>query len=43
MIFVRIVFEEEMTNLADEQLRYETAEKLIEKTYQQIRTSYKER
>jgi hypothetical protein len=33
--------EQEMTSLADEQLRYETAEKLLEKTYAQLRTSMK--
>ncbi len=31
--------EAEMTSLADEQLRYEATEKLLEKTYQQLRTS----
>ena len=35
--------EEEMTRLADEQLRYETAAKLLEKTYQKIRLSIRER
>ena len=33
--------EQEMTSLADEQLRFETAEKLLEKTYQNIRVSFK--
>lgn len=33
--------EAEMTSLADEQIRYETTAKLLEKTYQQIRTSMK--
>jgi hypothetical protein len=33
--------EQEMTSLADEQLRYETTEKLLEKTYAQLRTSMK--
>ena len=31
--------EQEMTSLADEQLRYESAAKLLEKTYAQIRAS----
>lgn len=35
--------EAEMTSLADEQLRYETTAKLLEKTYQRIRLSVKER
>jgi flagellar hook-associated protein FlgK len=35
--------EEEMTRLADEQLRYEAAAKLLEKTYQKIRLSIRER
>jgi len=35
--------EEEMTRLADEQLRYETAAKLLEKTYAKIRLSIRER
>ena len=30
-----------MTSLADEQLRYEATEKLLEKTYAQLRTSIK--
>ena len=33
--------EAEMTSLADEQLRYETTEKLLEKTYAQLRTALK--
>jgi flagellar basal body rod protein FlgB len=33
--------EQEMTSLADEQLRYETTEKLLEKTYAQLRASMK--
>ena len=33
--------EQEMTSLADEQLRYETTEKLLEKTYAQLRSSMK--
>jgi hypothetical protein len=35
--------EREMTSLADEQLRYETTAKLLEKTYQKIRLSIRER
>jgi len=35
--------EEEMTRLADEQLRYETSAKLLEKTYANIRLSIRER
>ncbi len=35
--------EEEMTRLADEQLRYETAAKLLERTYAKIRLSIRER
>jgi flagellar basal body rod protein FlgB len=35
--------EEEMTSLADEQLRFEATAKLLEKTYTQIRTSMRER
>jgi flagellar basal body rod protein FlgB len=31
--------EGEMMSLADEQLRYETTAKLLEKTYAQLRTS----
>ncbi|MGH7620530.1 MAG: hypothetical protein ACREPM_25220 [Gemmatimonadaceae bacterium] len=33
--------EEEMTSLADEQVRYNATEKLLEKTYAQLRTSFK--
>ncbi|MEP6493426.1 MAG: hypothetical protein ABJF01_12155 [bacterium] len=33
--------EEEMTGLADEQVRYEATEKLLEKMYAQLRTSIK--
>jgi flagellar basal body rod protein FlgB len=33
--------EAEMTSLADEQIRYETTAKLLQQTYQQIRTSMK--
>ncbi len=35
--------EAEMTSLADEQLRYEATEKLLEKTYAQLRTSIKDK
>jgi hypothetical protein len=35
--------EAEMTSLADEQLRYETTAKLLEKTYQKIRLSLRDR
>ena len=35
--------EAEMVSLADEQLRYETTAKLLEKTYQKIRMSIKDR
>jgi flagellar basal body rod protein FlgB len=35
--------EAEMTSLADEQLRYDAATKLLEKTYQQIRVSMRDR
>lgn len=35
--------EEEMVALADEQLRFETAMSLLQKTYQQIRSSIRER
>ena len=35
--------EAEMTSLADEQLRYEATTKLLEKTYQQIRVSMRDR
>lgn len=35
--------EAEMTSLADEQLRYEATAKLLEKTYQQIRVSMRDR
>ena len=37
------VDEAEMTSLADEQLRYETTAKLLEKTYQKIRLSLRDR
>jgi hypothetical protein len=35
--------EAEMTSLADEQLRYEATSKLLEKTYQNIRLTIRER
>jgi hypothetical protein len=35
--------ESEMTSLADEQLRYEATEKLLEKTYAQLRTSIRDK
>jgi flagellar basal body rod protein FlgB len=35
--------EAEMASLADEQLRYEATAKLLQKTYQQIRTSIRDR
>jgi flagellar basal body rod protein FlgB len=35
--------EAEMTSLADEQLRYDAAAKLLEKTYLRIRSSLRER
>jgi flagellar basal body rod protein FlgB len=35
--------EEEMTSLADEQLRFEATAKLLQKTYEQIRTSFRDR
>jgi len=35
--------EAEMTNLADEQLRYEAGAKLLEKTYASLRLSIRER
>lgn len=35
--------ENEMTSLADEQVRYDATEKLLEKTYAQLRTSYKDK
>ena len=37
----QVDLEAEMTSLADEQLRYETTEKLLEKTYAQLRTALK--
>ncbi len=38
-----IDLETEMTNLANEQLRFDGAAKLLEKTYQRIRVSLRER
>lgn len=38
-----IDLESEMVSLADEQLHYEATAKLLEKTYQQIRTSLRDR
>jgi len=35
--------EAEMTSLADEQVRYDATEKLLEKAYAQLRTSYKDK
>ena len=35
--------EAEMVSLADEQLRYETTARLLQKAYQQIRTSLRDR
>ena len=35
--------EAEMVSLADEQLRYETTAKLLEKTYQKVRMSIRDR
>jgi flagellar basal body rod protein FlgB len=39
----QVNLEAEMTSLADEQLRYEATEKLLEKTYAQLRTSIREK
>jgi len=39
----QIDLEAEMTSLADEQLRYEATQKLLEKTYAQLRTSIREK
>ena len=36
----QVDLEAEMTSLADEQVRYEATEKLLEKTYAQLRTSH---
>lgn len=37
----QVDMEAEMTSLADEQLRFDTTEKLLEKTYAQLRTAIK--
>jgi flagellar basal body rod protein FlgB len=37
----QVNLEEEMTSLADEQIRFEATEKLLEKTYAQLRTALK--
>jgi flagellar basal body rod protein FlgB len=37
----QVDIETEMTSLADEQLRYEATARLLEKTYQQLRSSIK--
>ena len=37
----QVNLEAEMTSLADEQVRYDATEKLLEKTYAQMRTSLK--
>ena len=39
----QVALEAEMTSLADEQLRYEATEKLLEKTYAQLRTSMRDK
>ena len=39
----KIDLETEMMSLGDEQLRYETTAKLLEKTYAQLRTSIRDR
>ena len=39
----QVDLEAEMTSLADEQLRYEATAKLLEKTYQQLRTSIRDK
>ena len=39
----QVDLEAEMTSLADEQLRYEATEKLLEKTYAQLRTSIRDK
>ena len=39
----QVDLEAEMTSLADEQLRYEATEKLLEKAYAQLRTSMREK
>jgi hypothetical protein len=39
----QVDLEAEMTSIADEQLRYNATMKLLEKTYQQLRTSIRDR
>ncbi len=39
----QVNLEAEMTSLADEQLRYETAAKLLERTYTTLRTAIRDR
>ena len=39
----KVDIEAEMMSLGDEQLRYETTAKLLEKTYAQLRTSIRDR
>lgn len=39
----QVNLEQEMTDLADTQLRFESAAKLLEKTYQMVRTSIRDR
>jgi flagellar basal body rod protein FlgB len=39
----KVDLETEMMSLGDEQLRYETTAKLLEKTYAQLRTSIRDR
>ena len=39
----QVNLESEMTSLADEQLRYEATEKLLEKTYAQLRASMRDK
>jgi len=39
----QVDLEAEMTSLADEQLRHEATEKLLEKAYAQLRTSMREK
>jgi len=39
----QVDLEAEMTSLADEQVRYDATEKLLEKTYAQLRTSIRDK
>ena len=39
----QVNIEQEMTDLADTQLRFESAAQLLQKTYEQIRTSMRDR